>query len=290
MSARVYGSLYGVCVGDAIGATLEFLGHLPTDSEIESAVDMMGGGALRLVPGQVTDDSEMMICLLHSIVEDKPAIIYYKKWYNSKPIDIGNTCSRALAGMSLNTESKANGALMRCAPIGALNSKLMADEIAIKAMVDAKLTHPNMTCQYGNAVYCIAIARLVAGDSHLVAFETAKNWLGNKNSELTEWLNESMKKKLVIDPTNNIGFMKYGFIMAFWHLYHNTDFMPAIIDTIRRGGDTDTNAAIVGGLIGANKPHFIFSQNVFDANRRPEWLSPSAIKPLLQRLRRASIS
>jgi hypothetical protein len=38
---------------------------------------------------------------------------------------------------------------------------------------------------------------------------------------------------------------------AFWQLHRNADYEEALIDTVMRGGDTDTNGAIVGALLGA---------------------------------------
>lgn len=48
-----------------------------------------------------------------------------------------------------------------------------------------------------------------------------------------------------------IGYVKWAFVLAFWHLRQATGYEAAIRDTIGRAGDTDTNAAIVGGLMGA---------------------------------------
>lgn len=51
-----------------------------------------------------------------------------------------------------------------------------------------------------------------------------------------------------------IGWLRHGFVMAFYFLLRLTnggDFFIAIKESIRQGGDTDTNACIVGGLLGA---------------------------------------
>jgi ADP-ribosylglycohydrolase len=57
------GCLLGACVGDAAGATLEFLGHKPTPDEVEGAITMSGGGVWGLSPGQITDDGELTLAL-----------------------------------------------------------------------------------------------------------------------------------------------------------------------------------------------------------------------------------
>ena len=61
------GSILGALVGDAAGATLEFLPQLPTRSQVKQAMAMIGGGTWRTAPGQITDDGEMALCLMHAL-------------------------------------------------------------------------------------------------------------------------------------------------------------------------------------------------------------------------------
>lgn len=53
------------------------------------------------------------------------------------------------------------------------------------------------------------------------------------------------------DPLVNIGFLKIAFQWAFYYLHKNASYEDALKDILMRGGDTDTNAAIIGGLLGA---------------------------------------
>lgn len=62
---------------------------------------------MRLLPGQITDDSEMAMCLVHGLTdpEDNGALnldrisYFYKKWFDSQPIDMGFTTRAALANL-----------------------------------------------------------------------------------------------------------------------------------------------------------------------------------------------
>jgi ADP-ribosyl-[dinitrogen reductase] hydrolase len=47
------------------------------------------------------------------------------------------------------------------------------------------------------------------------------------------------------------GFVRVSFRLAWWELFHAPSFEAALIDVVNRGGDTDTNAAIAGALLGA---------------------------------------
>jgi len=264
--------LLSVCVGDALGAPLEFLKRLPTRAEIQNALKMRGGGIIGVEPGQVTDDSEMMICLYKSIIDEAPsALEYYKKWMKSKPIDIGITTRKALLGIKPTEESQSNGSLMRCAPIGFLYQGESDEFIAQKAKEDASLTHANTTVQDATACYCIALAHSLNGrDGYLAAM----NWVTNK--EVRDWLLESTEDVLVVGSD---GYVRWGFIMAFWHLQHSRSFVDAMIDTMSRGGDTDTNCAIVAGLVATKHPvpEYMIEAVVNSDSGRPHWLHPKSL-------------
>lgn len=61
------GSLLGALVGDAAGATLEFLGFPPSDGMATNAMTMPGGGYWDVAPGQITDDGELTLSLARAL-------------------------------------------------------------------------------------------------------------------------------------------------------------------------------------------------------------------------------
>ena len=63
----MFGTVIGAFVGDAAGAKLEFFGRKITKDDVEDALKFEGGGVWNVGPGQITDDSEMAMCLLHGI-------------------------------------------------------------------------------------------------------------------------------------------------------------------------------------------------------------------------------
>ena len=60
---RALGAYLGLAVGDALGATVEFM--LPREIRYQYGVhrDIIGGGWLKLKAGRVTDDTEMSLAL-----------------------------------------------------------------------------------------------------------------------------------------------------------------------------------------------------------------------------------
>jgi ADP-ribosylglycohydrolase len=151
-----------------------------------------------------------------------------------------------------NMSSKANGGLMRIAPLGVWGRCLSEEELVKAVCQDNRLTHPNPTCQHSSAVYCIAIRHLILNPKdNIGAFRAAMEWakaLGNR--EVQGWL-ASADRNQDVGYSPSIGFVKYGFTHAFRHLKNGTSYLDAIFETLIGGGDTDTNACIVGGLVGA---------------------------------------
>lgn len=268
-----YGAVIGALVGDAAGGVLEFLGRKPTRNDVDRALNMPGGGVFGLAPGQITDDGELTLCLLRALSERggtyDPDLVatYYTEWAESRPFDIGLATSNALRGHDCaadapaqrvrkaaaanNKNSKANGALMRITPLAAASAKWTAEEAVHWARVDAAMTHPHDTCQAVNAAYVLAVRHLVLhpGDSN-GAFDAAYNYLRLERSEAQEWLDEAIEGNLPAAHAQ-AGFVRLGFTYAFHHLDKRSSLRSALADTLQRGGDTDTNACIVGGLIGA---------------------------------------
>jgi ADP-ribosylglycohydrolase len=71
--------------------------------------------------------------------------------------------------------------------------------------------------------------------------------------KVLSWMQEAKEQEILekLDCTINIGHVRYGFTLAFHFLHYEASFEQAIAKTLLCGGDTDTNAAIVGGLLGA---------------------------------------
>ena len=133
------GAVLGALIGDAAGATLEFLGRTPSAEEVEKALGMCGGGIWNTARGQVTDDGELTLALLQALAgqpryDVNRAARAYRRWYLSAPFDIGNATANALEdgdpdspgladliarrALRFDADSKANGSLMRATPLG----------------------------------------------------------------------------------------------------------------------------------------------------------------------------
>jgi ADP-ribosyl-[dinitrogen reductase] hydrolase len=267
------GAVLGALIGDAAGGTLEFLGHKPSDAEVANAMRLPGGGVFQLAPGQFTDDGEMTVTLLRTLnasggaYEPDLVATAYCDWANSSPFDIGNATSQALRtphdhkvscqsiqaqAAAVNSDSKANGCLMRATPLGLLGASLSPEKTIQTAHLDASLTHPNKACLAATAAYALGIRHLILhpGDSG-GAIDSVSAYLAQDNAEVSGWLDDAEAGRLpAAEPL--IGFVRIAFTHAFYHLRQGTSFEQALASTLCLGGDTDTNACIVGGLVGAS--------------------------------------
>ncbi|NMO00339.1 ADP-ribosylglycohydrolase family protein [Gordonia sp. TBRC 11910] len=281
---RAVGALIGTAVGDALGIPYEFESRprlLPGEH-----AQMLGGGLGDFAPGQWSDDTSMAVAIalagadssLTSTEGVEAAASNFLKWYEGGPPDIGiqtravlssTKSTRADGGADLaeamttsalayaadNPRSAGNGALMRTAPVGLSN--LNDREATATAAYDiARLTHADPlavdSCVLWSEAIRIAIldGRIdVRAGLDLVAQERRADWAARLDAASTS------------DPNafNPNGFTVTALQAAAAAISQtpvpaddpSRHFHDTLHVAIRIGNDTDTVAAIAGGLLGA---------------------------------------
>lgn len=283
MLARAAGTLFGQVTGDSLGSLVEFLAPASIALRYPLGVRALAdGGTWGTLAGQPTDDSEMAITLARSLIacggyNAEFTARGYANWLFSKPYDIGNTTRTALhaalrtlqqraavnaknsltpvadaARSAALRESAANGSLMRMSPIGvryAGNIQLAAQF----AREDSQLTHPNAVCQEACAAFCAAIADGVAGGDRESMLASARVVLRHDIAGLriAEILDAAQTAALPEVHGEKQGWVLFALQVAFRQLLHADSFEEALVQVVGLGGDTDTNAAITGALLGA---------------------------------------
>jgi ADP-ribosylglycohydrolase len=254
---KALGSVVGAFIGDSIGSYLEFKTHV-TEEEVEHALTMPGGGPFDLIPGQVTDDSELALALARALATgefDVDSIAeQYREWLHSGPFDRGYTIANALLGATNSKDcyknaqrtirSESNGGLMRITPLAVFCS-LMTDDKLVEKIVKSEqsLTHSNKTVQDAAVAYVLAIKCLIRGGTHIDAFD-----ITNENEDLQEYVAAIDDR---VPGNERMGHAKIAWSYAFYHLKNKSSYLEAMKDVLLQAGDTDTNCAIVGGLVGA---------------------------------------
>ncbi len=176
----------------------------------------------------------------------------YQYWLSSDPFDCGMTISAGLRG-NPNPDSQAHGAMMRISPLGIFGAGFELNQVAEWAMQDAALTHPNLICQQANALFAMGIAHAIhSGCDRKDLYQHIRRWATDIPVEpaLLDTIDKAANEPPA-DYVHQQGWVLIAFQNALYQLLHAPSLEAGVVDTIMRGGDTDTNAAICGALLGA---------------------------------------
>lgn len=298
------GCLLGLAVGDALGTTYEFdrIEQPPYPALATApATDVVGGGPFGLEAGQVTDDTQLAVCLARSLAayggfELADVASRYVAW-SGEAFDIGNQTSASLsrvargepilaAGFGVWRDSgrraAGNGSLMRTAPLAVA---LRGDPSALldASLRESMITHADPRCALACAAFDHAIAaalgamsstargRLMVEAARAAVAPAAERmhalWREHADAEDHAAIDRAVGEvasdldaALADEPGvygdalhvhRTAGFVRVALRLAAWHAVHTPAWRDAVIDVASRGGDADTNGAIVGALLGA---------------------------------------
>jgi ADP-ribosylglycohydrolase/fructose-1,6-bisphosphatase/inositol monophosphatase family enzyme len=253
---RAQGCLLGQVAGDSLGSLVEFMPASEIASRFADGPRRLeDGGVHRTLAGQPTDDSEMALALARAVAasggfDPAAALAAYRRWHVSGPFDMGRTTHRALTGQA-DGDSQANGSLMRASPLGIFAHAMDAAQAAALARQDSALTHPHPVCADASAAFVVALAHAHRHGDAAGAWQAALSWAeGNAVAPVTGALKASERAAPVCDGPNQ-GWVLLTLQNAFHELRHAASLEEGVVATVRRGGDTDTNAAVAGALLGA---------------------------------------
>lgn len=117
----------------------------------------------------------------------------------------------------------------------------------------AALTHPNLICQQANALFAMGIAHAIqSGCDRKELYQHIRQWAADMPVEpaLLDTIDKAANEPPA-DYVHQQGWVMIAFLNAMYQLLHAPSLEEGVVDTIMRGGDTDTNAAICGALLGA---------------------------------------
>ncbi len=249
---RALGSYLGLAIGDALGATVEFM----TAHEIAALYrvhrHITGGGWLKLKPGQVTDDTGMALALgqalLHGGLTDTRLIAdAFVRWMKSLPIDIGNTCRRGIRRYMIDgtvsaqpsPDSAGNGAAMRNLPV-VLATLEDDDAFETLSLAQTRITHHHPLSDAATIALGRMTRRLLQGEG-IGAAQTEAHALVAQHPDFRYAPWPGRTSGYVVDTVQTV-------LDAF---LTTTSFEECLIKTVNRGGDADTSGALAGQLAGA---------------------------------------
>ncbi|MCF8059956.1 MAG: ADP-ribosylglycohydrolase family protein [Bacteriovoracaceae bacterium] len=249
--------LLGLHCGDSLGATLEFCDPRPED---DLHTEIIGGGPLNWEPGAPTDDTDLMLILLESLVLKKGVLNHHHiakgliKWLSREPLDVGNTTRSAINRMKeglpieqwpdIGEWTQGNGSLMRTAPLALFK---VSDETIRE---QCELTHGHPTCADTDIIFIRTLESALAGNTKQDVYETAlKEARRLHNPVLIESLEDIPNQ--TYESTKTSGFCVHTLNAALFAFIMEDSFEESLIKIVNRGDDADTVGAVTGALCGA---------------------------------------
>ena len=255
--SRAQGALLGQLVGDALGGQVEFSSARTIRERHPGGLRTLeDGGYWGTIAGQPTDDSELALMLARTVVRDggmsqERVRRSYWGWLESGPFDVGLTTEVGLTELP-NVESQANGALMRVSPLGIFGWRMPPAELARLAREDADITHPHPVCRDASAAFCVALAHAIrTGEGAEAAHAAALAWARGAKADPDVIATLQAVSAPPADFVRQSGWVRTALQNAFYRALGVSTLEQGLVDTVMAGGDTDTNGAIAGALLGA---------------------------------------
>ena len=273
---RVVGCVLGLALGDALGAPFEF----QRAHSIPDPLPAFERPWLGLPPGSTTDDTAMAMNLVRSLAEHgeldpEDVAERHVAWLATEPPDVGNLTRRVLSRVAKGEVtapeaaravweergpevSAGNGSVMYCAPLGAAYANRRT-ELLDAAPAMSAITHYDERCRTAVLAVTLAVAALVRGEGPAAALEDAiGTTIDLEGGEELEFLVGGAGVARPIDGPDQ-GFVLFTAGLGLQALHRASDHgaieVAAFERELRRvvslGGDTDTNAAVAGTLLGA---------------------------------------
>ena len=281
------GGILGLAIGDALGVPYEFAER--SILEAHPATDMIGHRTYDLPEGTWSDDTSLTLCLMESLLEGldyydiAAKLVHWRRqglWTaTGRVFDIGNTTQIAIERMIQGIDpvkcglddfnTNGNGSLMRILPLAFY--LYGSDEENTRNVVFniSSLTHRHMISKLACWLYIKIAMNLITGlnkaDAIDKAFKQVSDW-ANNYGHTDDW-GEFNRCNTNIKNIDRKDIKSFGYAIntlevSLWCLLRTNNYEDAVITAVNFGKDTDTNAAVTGGLAGI----------YYKGNIRKDWL------------------
>ena len=268
--SRARGALLGLVAGNQLGVPTERLG---TAAAIRKAFP---NGIRDLAPppknSPYDDDAAMTLLLGESLLASNgfDAADVARRWVKWMKVDgrgIGMTTKRALTLIDRGKEpfeagrlayqenpsrSAGNGSVMRCLPV-ALRYHDEIERLIRVSSQQAAITHADERCTWAAAAVNLAARELLYGNIYFI--DEVLHRIGDRAPrplrEAIHRVPREGESDLPIAVEGEAGYVVHCVEIAFWFVTHDRTLEEALIFLAQAGGDTDTNAAVAGALLGA---------------------------------------
>jgi ADP-ribosylglycohydrolase len=309
MSHPIRNAILGVIVGDALGVPVEFKSREYLKEN--PVTDMTGYGTYNQPPGTWSDDSSLTLCLadqlsrefdLQNIANSFVSWLYNSHWTpHGEVFDVGQTTEAGIKNLKNgvppeesgvnDVSANGNGSLMRILPllfhIKDIENDLERYEIIRKV---SAITHAHIRSTL-SCFYYLEFARFIlSGHSPAEAYHSANDQflrltskLGTESNEVAQFkrLTDGKIDELEEEAIDTNTYVIYTLEAAIWIILNTNNYPEAVLKAVNLGYDTDTTAAVTGGLAGL----------IYKTENIPiEWLDQipqmDAIETVIQQLRK----
>lgn len=249
---RALAAYLGFAIGDALGATVEFMRPEQIKNRYGVHQDIIGGGWLDLNPGQITDDTQMSLALADAVISQQQWSIQaiadnFVRWLESKPPDIGNTTRRGIKRYQKTGEifglprpdDAGNGACMRNLPV-ALLTLSHPDNFRTWTLQQCHITHHHPLSDAATLALGYLTQRLIQGQP-----------LSQCQFIIDDLLVEHPEFIFKPYPGKASAYIVETLQTVLHYFYSSNSFESCLINTVNQGDDADTTGALAGMLAGA---------------------------------------
>jgi ADP-ribosyl-[dinitrogen reductase] hydrolase len=259
--------MLGLALGDALGAPYEFT----RATELPRPLPVLERRWMGLPAGTTTDDTAMAMNLVDSLVasgrlDTRDLAARHVDWFRTGPPDVGSQTARVLTRVSEGAVaeesaealwrlrgpevSAGNGSVMYCAPLGVAYASRPRELARLGPRLSA-VTHFDGRCKTAVVAVTQAVAALVRGDGPVASVARALALTADlEGGEELEFLVEAVGRSRPVDGPDQ-GFCLYAAAAGLQALARATSFESELVRVVELGGDTDTNGAVAGALVGA---------------------------------------
>lgn len=266
---KLYDGVLGLAIGDALGVPAEFMSR--EQLQYKPITDMLSGGAWNQPAGTWSDDTAMTLATIDALNKCNweyskllcdIIMLNFELWYKTgkfaacgNRFDIGETCRKAIEhyieysnpeNCGLGKYNYGNGALMRILPV------VFSNKNPIPILQVSRLTHNNKVCDFASLIYTDLIKELLVDTEKEMAFEYVQDRFRGRRDisiEFSRLLNQNFSK-LDEEEVKSSGYVIDTLEAAIWCFLNTNNYIDCVLTAVNLGDDTDTVAAVAGGLAG----------------------------------------
>lgn len=272
---KLYGGIFGFVIGDLLGVPVEFSSRQERDAD--PIKELRAYGTYHQPFGSWSDDSSFTLCLMDAMIKDNIVVelknnmidCYKKGLFTPRGqlfdigISTGNAINNMMRGINpiecggVEENDNGNGSLMRVLPLAFVRDRYGSQEYVRLIEDVSSVTHGHNRSKLACVIYVLFASNLYRGMEKEEALDSAIRIVVDEQrerykSELEHYKFVCNKKVIGLDrmQIKSTGYVVDTLEAAVWSFFNSKSYKEVVLNAVNLGGDTDTIAAVAGGLAG----------------------------------------